>query len=285
MSQLFTNFVSVVKKSIMPVSEKSLLYDELPFWSAPFGLLLLDTVKYKKNIRVLDIGCGYGFPMLELADRLGKGSEVHGLDPADDAIEVLTEKIRMREVTNAFAVQGRGEDLPFGNGVFDLIISNNGLNNVSDQGRVLHECFRVCKPGAQLVFTMNLPHTMTEFYEALRIVLGRVGLAESIAAMDAHIFDKRKPVEYLQDLITGCGFQIISAQPDGFKYRFTSAQAFYDHYLVKNFFLPHWKAFLPGGRQDEILSEAALIQDREAAESGNLEISVPFVCFDCRKVI
>ncbi|MEI7489816.1 MAG: class I SAM-dependent methyltransferase [Bacteroidota bacterium] len=269
----------------MPVSEKSLLYDELPFWSAPFGLLLLDTVKYKTSMKVLDIGCGYGFPMLELAGRLDKGSEVHGLDPADDAIEVLKEKIRMREIANAFAVQGRGEDMPFGNGVFDLIISNNGLNNVSDQRRVLLECFRVCKPGAQMVLTMNLPHTMTEFYDALRQVLENLNLPGCIEAMDAHIFDKRKPLEYLRDLISGSGFHIISAQPDGFKYRFTSSLAFYNHYLVKNFFMPHWKAFLPDGRQEELLSEAALILDREAAEKGNLEISVPFVCFDCRKVL
>ncbi|MCX6285275.1 MAG: methyltransferase domain-containing protein [Bacteroidetes bacterium] len=267
----------------MSVSEKSLLYDELPFWSAPFGMLLLDTVKYRKKMRVLDIGCGYGFPMLELAGRLGKESEVHGLDPADDAIEVLKEKIRMREITNAFGVQGRGEDMPFGNGVFDLIISNNGLNNVNDQGRVLHECFRVCKPGAQMVLTMNLPHTMTEFYEALRKVLEKHGLHICITAMDAHIFDKRKPVEYLQNMIEDHGFLITSVQPDGFKYSFTSAQAFYNHYLVKNFFLPHWKEFLPDDRQQDILSEAARVMDEEAAEDGHLEISVPFVCFDCRK--
>jgi len=283
MSKLFSNFVRVIKTSFMSASEKSILYDELPFWSAPFGLLLLDTVKYKKNIRVLDIGCGYGFPMLELANRLGKGSEVHGLDPSDDAIEVLKEKIRLRAVANAFAVRGMGEYMPFGHDVFDLIISNNGLNNVNDQGKVLDECFRVCKPGAQMVLTMNLPHTMMEFYDALRSVLENLDLQDCITAMDAHILDKRKPVEYLQELVSDHGFLITSVQPDGFKYRFTSARAFYDHYLIKHFFLPHWKAFLPEGRQEQILSKAAVILDREAAETGYLEISVPFVCFDCRK--
>ena len=58
---------------------KTLLYDELPFWSAPFGLVLLDTVRLRKTIRVLDIGCGGGFPMLELAGRLDTGSHVFGL--------------------------------------------------------------------------------------------------------------------------------------------------------------------------------------------------------------
>jgi protein-L-isoaspartate O-methyltransferase len=41
--------------------------DELPLWSAPFGLRLLDYVNYKPAISVLDIGCGTGFPLTELA--------------------------------------------------------------------------------------------------------------------------------------------------------------------------------------------------------------------------
>ncbi|MCX6286425.1 MAG: class I SAM-dependent methyltransferase [Bacteroidetes bacterium] len=267
----------------MPVSEKALRYDELPFWSAPFGMLLLDTVKYRKNIRVLDIGCGSGFPMLELAGRLGTGSEVHGLDPSDDALEMLQAKIDLRGADNAFAVKGMAESMPFENDYFDLIISNNGLNNVEDQDLVLKECFRVCRPGAQMVLAMNLPHTMTEFYEALRSVLNGLGLTECIDAMDAHIFDKRKPVDYLNKIILGNGFHIRSVQLDGFKYRFTGAHAFFDHYLIKNFFLPPWRKFLPEEKHEKIFSETALILDREADETGQLEISVPFVCFDVRK--
>ncbi|MEI6883903.1 MAG: class I SAM-dependent methyltransferase [Bacteroidota bacterium] len=261
----------------------SLLYDELPFWSAPFGMVLLDTIRYRKKIRVLDIGCGYGFPMFELADRLGKGSEVHGLDPSEEAVEVLRAKIKLRTINNAFAVRAAGENLPFGNGVFDLIISNNGLNNVDDQGKVLAECYRVCKPGGQMVLTMNLPHTMIEFYDALKSALSGVDLFEYIRAMDEHILEKRKPIDYLQELITGHGFRITSVQPDGFKYRFTSAEAFYNHYLVKNYFMPYWKAFLPADQAEEILVEAAKILDHEAKAKGYIEISIPFVCIDCEK--
>jgi len=260
-----------------------MLYDELPFWSAPFGLLLLETVRYRKNIRVLDIGCGSGFPMLELAGRLGSGSEVYGLDPSDDAIEMLGSKIELRSAGNAFAIKGAGEFIPFGDAFFDLIISNNGLNNVDDMAVVLRECQRVCKPGAQAVLTMNLPYTMIEFYDALRSVLNGLGLNESIEAMEAHIFKKRKPVDFLQELIRENGFHIRSVQIDGFKYRFATAQAFYEHYLIKNFFLPPWKKFLPSELHGQIFAETAMILDRVASENGNLEISVPFVCFDIEK--
>ena len=55
--------------------------DDLPLWSAPFGMKLLDTIKLKKGINVLDIGCGLGFPMVEIAQRLGASSKVIGIDP------------------------------------------------------------------------------------------------------------------------------------------------------------------------------------------------------------
>ena len=221
--------------------------------------------------------------MLELAGRLGPGSEIYGLDPSEDALEMLRAKIGLRGVANAYAVRGAGESMPFDNDYFDLVISNNGLNNVEDQEQVLKECRRVCRTGAQMVLTMNLPNTMIEFYDALREVLGRDEEHGSVKAMDAHIFSKRKPVEYLKELILRCGFNILSIQPEGFKYRFTCAQAFYDHYLIRNFFLPPWKDFLPRGKHEQILLKTAGILDREAADKGFIEISVPFVCFDCRK--
>ena len=46
------------------------VFDELPLWSAPFGLKLLDFIRYKKGITALDIGFGSGFPLIEIARRL-----------------------------------------------------------------------------------------------------------------------------------------------------------------------------------------------------------------------
>ena len=39
------------------------VFDELPFWSAPFGLRLFEQIRLKKNIIALDIGFGAGFPL------------------------------------------------------------------------------------------------------------------------------------------------------------------------------------------------------------------------------
>jgi hypothetical protein len=48
------------------------IVDDLPLWSAPFGMKLLEKVKIAGVNRAIDIGSGTGFPIVELADRLGK---------------------------------------------------------------------------------------------------------------------------------------------------------------------------------------------------------------------
>ena len=40
--------------------------DEVPLWSAPFGLGLLEVVRMAPNLNVLDVGSGLGFPKLEM---------------------------------------------------------------------------------------------------------------------------------------------------------------------------------------------------------------------------
>ena len=53
--------------------------DDTPLWSAPFGMKLLDRVRLRRDLRVLDIGSGLGFPIVELSQRLGETCEVFGI--------------------------------------------------------------------------------------------------------------------------------------------------------------------------------------------------------------
>ncbi|MGZ8832481.1 MAG: hypothetical protein ACXW19_04695, partial [Thermoanaerobaculia bacterium] len=47
------------------------VYDETSFWAARFGALLFDCVELKPVRDGLDVACGTGFPLIELA-------QVHG---------------------------------------------------------------------------------------------------------------------------------------------------------------------------------------------------------------
>ena len=76
------------------------VYDELSLWAAPFGLKLLDAIKYRRNITALDLGFGTGFPLLEFAMRLGQTSRVYGIDPWNAAIDRVRRKISRYGIDN-----------------------------------------------------------------------------------------------------------------------------------------------------------------------------------------
>src|SRR4030066_2562770 len=108
------------------------VYDEVSVWSAPFGQKLLDIVEYKPNISAIDIGFGTGFPLTELAMRLGESCMVYGIDPWKEGIIRANRKINYFRITNIKIIEGYAESIPLANACLDLIVSNNGLNNVND---------------------------------------------------------------------------------------------------------------------------------------------------------
>jgi len=221
--------------------------------------------------------------MLELAERMGRSCTVYGLDPSDDAIRMITQKKELKGIGNARIIRGVAEEIPFPDEFFGLIVSNNGLNNVKDQAASLAECYRVADKGAQMVLTMNLPHTMTEFYDVFEETLQENGLIAEITAMHEHISLKRKPVEYLKKLIINSGFVISSIQLDGFKMKFCDGTAFFNHNLIRKAFMQAWKEILPADMRDPVFTVIEQKLNRIAGEKGELVISVPYACIDCLK--
>ena len=109
--------------------------------------------------------------MTEIALRLGESSTVYGIDPWTDAIARANKKIEYYRITNIKIFEGVAESIPLDNNSVDLIVSNNGINNVSDINKVISECSRIIKSGGQFVQTMNLDKSMFEFYGELERVL------------------------------------------------------------------------------------------------------------------
>ena len=69
-------------------------FDEAPLWSAAFGLLLLKHLELKPNLTVIDIGSWAGFPLMELAGRMGNSCTLYGIDPWKNANSLARQKIK-----------------------------------------------------------------------------------------------------------------------------------------------------------------------------------------------
>jgi arsenite methyltransferase len=245
--------------------------DEVPLWSAAFGQKLLDSVDYHTNIKVLDIGSGTGFPMLELAQRLGNSCQVYGIDPWEAAVDRIKLKMKNYSISNVEIHLGKAEQMPFESDFFDLIISNNGINNVQDLDKVLSECRRTGKPGCQFYQTFNLPDSMHEFYDTLKKVLAKNELDELADKVDEHIHSKRKSVNFMNNKLEDFGFAVQGVEIGSFKYRFANADALFNHYFIRVAFLGSWLELVPEQDRARIFKKISIEMDKKT-----VELTIPF---------
>ena len=241
-------------------------YDELPLWSAMFGLLMLEHVPMAGVERALDVGCGTGFPLIELAERLGPAAKVDGIDPWSPAIQRAAEKIAARETRNVTLHEGNASSLPFANATFDLIVSNLGINNFDDRVSVMRECRRVARDGATIALTTNLQGHMREFYEVFDEVLTD---DESRRRLREHI-EHRATIESVRALLEEGGFEVTHVVEREEVMRFATGTALFNHHFIKLGFLDAWKKVAPH-RQREVFGA---LRDRLDA-MGELRLTIP----------
>jgi len=265
----FTEYVSVA--------------DECSIWSAPFGLKLLDKINYRQNISALDIGFGTGFPLTEIALRLGESSTVYGIDPWADAIKKAKKKIEYYRIANIKIFEGVAESIPLEDNSVDLIVSNNGINNVSDINQVIAECSRIMKSGGQFIQTMNLDKSMFEFYNQLEKILSELKMETEIRKMSQHIYEKRCPLDEMISMIQNHGFIINDLEHDQFNYKFSDGTAMLNHYFIRLAFMDSWIKILPEDKLEQIFDTIEMRLNEQAKILGGLKLSIPYVLINAIK--
>jgi arsenite methyltransferase len=257
-------------------------YDELPLWSAMFGLLLLDEVPIAGVTVALDVGCGTGFPLIELAERLGPAAHVHGLDSWAAVLTRAAEKISSRETRNVTLHAGSATEMSFANDTFDLIVSNLGVNNFDDPARSIRECRRVAKPGGRIALTTNLQGHMQEFYAIFDEVLRGSGDREACERLEAHV-RHRATVGSIRDLLENDGFSVRRVVERTGQMRFANGTALLNHYFIKLGFLDAWKKVVPD-REAGIFTHLRRALDEAASRAGELRLTIPMAYVEAAAV-
>jgi SAM-dependent methyltransferase len=98
---------------------------------------------------VLDLGSGGGIDVLLSARRVGGTGKAYGLDMTDEMLALARENQRKAGVENVEFLKGEIERIPLPDNSIDVVISNCVINLSADKDRVLHEAFRVLKPGGR----------------------------------------------------------------------------------------------------------------------------------------
>lgn len=108
---------------------------------------LVDT---QEPLKVLDVACGTADFTIEIAQKVGKGSEVIGVDISEGMMAVGREKIKKVGVSAELLVADC-EDLPYSDNTFDRISVGFGVRNFEHLELGLSQMCRVLTPGGKLV--------------------------------------------------------------------------------------------------------------------------------------
>lgn len=258
------------------------IYDELPLWSAPFGLLLLERAPIKRGIAILDVGAGTGFLSIELAQRCGSDSQVIAVDPWDSAIKRLQRKLDYLHIRNVRLIKGDVEDVDILDQSIDVIVSNLGINNFKNPEKSLSNCFRVAKPNGRLVLTTNLMGHMHEFYDVFRETLINMKLEDRLAAFEKHV-SHRGTIKSVGEMLVRAGFEIKNVNTDSFTMRFADGSSFLRHYFIRLGFLSGWKSIIASEVVEDTFKALEQRLNDYSSKQGELLLTIPMACFEAQK--
>ncbi len=147
-------------------------YEKLmvPALFAPFSEQILDIAGFMPGHRLLDVACGTGIVARSAARRAGRArSTIIGLDPNPGMLAVAGDRAPELDWH-----EGEAEKLPFGDGEFDIVVSQFGLMFFEDRQAALREMQRVVAPGGRLLAAVFDDLSNIPGYRAMTDILGDV---------------------------------------------------------------------------------------------------------------
>ncbi len=128
----------------------------------PQEKLLLQRIFSRRDLEILDVGCGTG----EISSRLVKEfspNRVIGLDLSEMNLRRAGEKYPSSQFPGLSFEQGNAMQMPFDNDLFDVALCRHMLQAIPEPQRVIKEMIRVVKPGGWLYFLAE-DYGMLYFY-------------------------------------------------------------------------------------------------------------------------
>lgn len=117
----------------------------------PFGRAVLEAARPKAGERAVDVGCGCGWTSLALAEAVGAGGSVLGVDVSAPMLERARQRAGSRGLSRVTFTEADASTHPF-EGASDLVLSRFGVMFFADPVAAFTNLRRALKPGGRVAF-------------------------------------------------------------------------------------------------------------------------------------
>jgi ubiquinone/menaquinone biosynthesis C-methylase UbiE len=196
---------------------------------APWVPTLIDLAGLRPDESILDVACGTGVVTRLAAARAGRAGRVVGLDISAPMLAVARS---LQSSTSASVqwIEASALALPLQDGVFDVVLCQQGLQQFPDRPAALREMRRVLVPEGRLVVSVWSQ------------IEGSPGMAALVRALERHVSidaanNRRAPfalsdAAQLRGLLTAAGFRDVYVQTLAQTARFPSPEALVAYQLA-----------------------------------------------------
>ena len=179
----------------------------VPAIATPVSVELLRAADLQPGERVLDVGCGTGVIARQAAVDVGPSGSVTGIDVAPDMV-ALAEAQPAPEGAPIEWHQGDASTLPFGDGTFDVVVSQMSLMFIADRPAAVREMQRALADGGRVI--VNTPGPIQPTFELMeRAIVEHI--SPDLAGFVRMVFSMNEP-DALAALLTDAGFADVEAR-------------------------------------------------------------------------
>lgn len=240
-----------MKKRSHRLEKMARIYDDeiLPIWSHRFGRMLLRDLVLPPKAIILDVGCGTGYPCLELIKKIDERSRIIAIEAVPPLLDVARKKAGSLSGKKIFfRSEPASPHLAFADDVYDLVISNLGLLERGNPEQAMAEFARVTKPQGRITATLPLSGTYGEFYDIYQEILAKNNRNDLLEELKVHMRTIPDPATAI-GWMEKAGLEQIDLEVDEFTLLFQTSREFFFAPVIEYGPLFTWKEIAGKGSE------------------------------------